>query len=54
MLNLEQITQIDRQAIWLELTDTDLQTAEPARQDYANLTGANNARSNQLCLTKIG
>jgi Protein of unknown function (DUF1822) len=54
MLNLEQLTQIDRQTIWLELTDTDLQTAEPVRQAYANLTGANNARSNQLCLTKVG
>jgi hypothetical protein len=53
MLNLERIKQIDRQTIWLEVTDADLQTAEPSRQDYANLTGANNARSNQLCLTKV-
>ena len=54
MLNLEQIERIDRQAIWLEITDTDLQISKSLQQPYPNLRGLNNARLNQLCLTKIG
>jgi hypothetical protein len=53
MLNLEQIEQIDRETIWLEITDADLQTAEPSIQLYSNRTGLNHARSNQLCLHKF-
>ena len=53
MLNLEQIAQIDRETLWLEITDTDLQIAEPSPQLYSNRTGLNHARSNQLCLHKF-
>jgi Protein of unknown function (DUF1822) len=54
MLNLEQIKQIDRETIWLEITDTDLQVAEPSPQLYSNRTGLNYARSSRLCLHKFG
>jgi Protein of unknown function (DUF1822) len=54
MLNLEQIKQIDRETIWLEITDTDFQNAEPSLQLYSNRTGLNYARFNQLCLHKFG
>jgi hypothetical protein len=54
MLNLEQIVQIDRETIWLEITAADLQTAEPLPQHYSNQTGLNYARSNRLCLYKFG
>jgi Protein of unknown function (DUF1822) len=54
MLNLAQIERIDRQTIWLEITDADLQMAEPLHHKYSNLTGLNHARSNQLCLMKFG
>lgn len=53
MLNLEQIEQIDRETLWLEITDTDLQIAEPSPQLYSNRTGLNHARSNRLCLHKF-
>ena len=53
MLNLEQIAQIDRETLWLEITDTDLQIAEPSPQLYSNRTGLNHARSNRLCLHKF-
>jgi Protein of unknown function (DUF1822) len=53
MLNLAQIKRIDRDTLWLEITDADLQISEPA-QLYTNRTGVNNARSNQLCLHKFG
>jgi hypothetical protein len=53
MLNLEQIKQIDRETIWLEITDADLQIAEPFPQLYSNRTGLNYARSNRLCLHKF-
>ena len=35
MLNLEQIAQIDRETLWLEITDADLQIAEPSPQFYS-------------------
>ncbi len=54
MLNLEQIAQIERETVWLEITDTDLQSAEPSPQLYSNRTGLNHARSNRLCLHKFG
>ena len=54
MLNLEQIVQIDRETIWLEITPADLQIAEPSPQLYSNRTGLNYARSNRLCLHKFG
>ncbi len=54
MLNLEQIRQIDRETLWLEITDTDLQISEPLPQLCANITGVNYARSNRLCLHKFG
>ena len=53
MLNLEQIAQIDRETLWLEITDADLQIAEPSPQLYSNRTGLNHARSNRLCLHKF-
>ena len=53
MFNLEQIVQIDRETLWLEITDTDLQIAEPSPQLYSNRTGLNHARSNRLCLHKF-
>ena len=53
MLNLEQIAQIDRETLWLEITDADLQIAEPSSQFYSNRTGLNYARSNRLCLHKF-
>ncbi len=54
MLNLEQIAQIDRETIWLEITAADLQSTEPSPQLYSNRTGLNYARSSQLCLHKFG
>jgi hypothetical protein len=54
MLNLEQIRQIDRETLWLEITDTDLQVSEPLPQLCTNMTGVNYARSNRLCLHKFG
>ncbi len=54
MLNLEQIVQIDRETLWLEITAADLQIAEPSPQLYSNRTGLNYARSNRLCLHKFG
>ena len=54
MLNLEQIAQIERETVWLEITDADLQSAEPSPQLYSNRTGLNHARSNRLCLHKFG
>ena len=54
MLNLEQIAQIDRETVWLKITDADLQIAEPSLQLYSNRTGLNHARSNRLCLHKFG
>jgi Protein of unknown function (DUF1822) len=53
MLNLERINQIDRETIWLEITDADLQISEPSPQLYSNQTGLNYARSNKLCLHKF-
>jgi Protein of unknown function (DUF1822) len=53
MLNLAQIERIDRQTIWLEITDADLQIAEPSPQLYSNRTGLNYARLNKLCLHKF-
>jgi Protein of unknown function (DUF1822) len=53
MLNLEQIAQIDRETLWLEITDADLQIAETSPQFYSNRTGLNHARSNRLCLYKF-
>jgi Protein of unknown function (DUF1822) len=53
MLNLEQLQQIDPQAIWLEITPSDLETAQPNAQLYSNPTGLHNATLNQLCLHKF-
>jgi Protein of unknown function (DUF1822) len=53
MLSLERLKQIDRETIWLEITDADLQIAEPSPQLYSNRTGLNYARLNKLCLHKF-
>jgi hypothetical protein len=53
MLNLEQLQQIDPQAIWLEITPSDLETAQPNPQLYSNPTGLHNATLNQLCLHRF-
>lgn len=53
MLNLEQIKQIDRETVWLEITDRDLQIAEPSPQIYSNQTGLYYAHLNKLCLHKF-
>jgi Protein of unknown function (DUF1822) len=53
MLTLKQIEQIDRETIWIEITNADIQNTEPPRQSYSNLTGLNNALLNQLCLAKV-
>jgi Protein of unknown function (DUF1822) len=53
MLNLEQIRQIDRETLWLEITPSELAIAQPSSQLYANPTGLNNALLNQLCLNKF-
>jgi Protein of unknown function (DUF1822) len=53
MLNLEQIRQIDRETLWLEITPPELAAAQPPSQLYANPTGLNSALLNQLCLNKF-
>jgi hypothetical protein len=53
LLNLEQLKAIDPKSIWLEVTPNDINRAEPNPQLYTNPTGIDNARINQLCLTKF-
>jgi hypothetical protein len=53
MLNLEQLQQIDPQAVWLEITPPDLEAAQPNPQLYSNPTGLHDATLNQLCLHKF-
>ena len=53
LLNLEQAQAIDSKSIWLELSNDDLVCAEPDPELYTNHIGVNNARSNQICLTKF-
>jgi hypothetical protein len=53
MLNLEQLQQIDPQAIWLKITPSDLETVQPNAQLYSNPTGLHHATLNQLCLHKF-
>ena len=53
LLNLEQIKAIDPQSIWLEISSDEIERSIPNPQLYSNPTGIENARSNQLCLTKF-
>jgi Protein of unknown function (DUF1822) len=52
LLTLEQIKAIDPASIWLNITSVETDTRINP-QYYSNQTGINNARLNQLCLSKF-
>lgn len=49
-LTIQTLSNIYSEHLWLELSESDLEQAKPASQDYSNETGRNYAYFNGLCL----
>lgn len=52
-LNIQTLSNIYSEHLWLELSDDDLKQAEPEPRDYSNQTGCYHAYINRLCLNSF-